>query len=79
MSRMPKWDVDICIVDCGKKGRGLKMLKTVHKGDPIGSTSCCHSCICFVFRFDVCAQIDMAVIWLMQMETLFMKERPFEI
>jgi hypothetical protein len=37
MSRMPVWDEDICIANCGKKGRGLKtMQKTFHKGDPLG-------------------------------------------
>jgi hypothetical protein len=37
MSRMPVWKRDICIANCGKKGRGLKTLNfTAHKGDPIG-------------------------------------------
>ena len=74
MSRMPVWDEDICIANCGKKGRGLQAKKTFHKGDPIGSFNILLHF--FMFISYVCAQNDMVVIWLMFMETLFMKESP---
>ena len=36
MERMPIWGKDIVIADCKELGRGLKMMKELFPGDPIG-------------------------------------------
>jgi hypothetical protein len=42
MKSMPTIDVDYCVADFGAKlGRGLKTLRTFHKGDVIGCSPCC--------------------------------------
>ncbi len=42
MKSMPTIDVDYCVADFGPKlGRGLKSLRTFHKGDVIGCSPCC--------------------------------------